>query len=241
VPGTDVRSREGIKWYPVVRVEKYSPDQTQWALEHLDEMWRYERPVRTRSGLLVGPGILHGDWLREVFPGGPEDGVAVDEGNQMVNGGLTNLINLLTGAAASGAAGRPLTLGGGGGAAGSACVGVGVDGTTAFAVGQTHLANSVGEGAAASWYQSMDTGYPTLTVPATINGQSTFQAGVANFAWNEWCWISGAGVPTAGTTLAGVYATSGSGAMLNRKVPSGGLGSKSTGASWVFATTVTFS
>jgi hypothetical protein len=239
VPGGVARSHEGIHWYPRVTVEKYSEDQTQWALHKLRSELSWGRKVL--AGVLgIGVPVLHGDWLRQLFRE-PEDGYAHDEGNQMVNGGLTNLINLLTGATPSGAAGRPLTLGAGGGAAGSPCVGVGIDGTTAFSVTQTHLANSVGEGSSASWYQSMDTGYPTLTTPAVVNGQSTFQSGAANFAWNEWCWVSGAGVPTAGYTLAGVYATAGSGAMLNRKIPPSGLGSKSSGAAWVFATTVTFS
>jgi hypothetical protein len=212
---------EGIKWYPRVRVARYSVRQTRFA--------------QARHG-----PVLHGDLLRELFAE-PEDGWALDEGNSMVNGGLTNLISLLTGAAPSGAAGRPLTLGAGGAAAGSACVGVGTDGTTTFSAAQAHLANATGEGALHSFYQSMDSGYPTLTTPAQINGQSTFQPGDANFDWFEWCWATGAGVPTPGPVLASVYATAGSAAMLNRKIPPSGLGSKKAGAAWVFQTTVNFS
>jgi hypothetical protein len=230
---------EGIKWYPRVRVERYSAPQTAWAQGILDRQLGWQRAVETSTGLLVR--TLHGDLLRDLFPLGPEEGYAYDEGNSMVNTGLTNLISLLTGAAASGSAGRPLTLGAGGAAAGSACVGVGTDGTTPFAATQTHLANASGEGAGNSWYQSMDSGYPTLTTPAVINGQSTFQAGDANFAWLEWCWVSGAGVPTPGPVLASVYATAGSAAMLNRKIPTSGLGDKRAGAAWVFQTTVSFS
>lgn len=221
-------TREGIKWFPRVTVARYSVGQTQWALEH--PVW--------------GPGAggrLHGDVLRRLFPMGPEDGFAVDEGNSMVNGGLANLAALLTGAAASGSTGRPLLAGLGGGAAGSPCVGVGTDGTTAFAATQVHLANASGEGAGNSWYQSMDTGYPQLAAPATLNGQSTFQATDANFEWLEWCWVSGAGAPTAGPVLASVFATGGSGAMMNRKIPAGGLGRKDPGAAWVFQTSVVFS
>jgi hypothetical protein len=215
-------TREAIRWYPRVRICRYSIDQTRWALRHLDTE------------------VLHGDHLAMLFPRGPEDGYAFDEGNQMVNGGLTNLINLLTGATPSGNAGRPLSLGLGGGAAGSAVVGVGTDGTTAFSVAQTHLANATGEGSANSYYQSMDSGYPTLTTPAQINGQSTFQAVNANFSWLEWCWAAGAGVPTAGPVFSGVYGTSGSGVMMNRKIPPSGLGQKMAGAAWVFQTSVTF-
>jgi hypothetical protein len=188
-----------------------------------------------------GP-VLHGDRLRLLFRE-PEDGYAYDEGNALVNGGLTNLINLLTGTAPSGSNSRPLSLGLGGGVANSAVVGVGSDGTTAFAATQTHLSNAAGEAATSSWYQSMDTGYPTLTTPNVINGQSTFQASNANFAWLEWCYATGAGAPTAGAVLGSVYATGGSGAMLNRKIPtgSGGLGTKGAGAAWVFQSNVTFS
>lgn len=218
---TECFSGDGIRWYPRVRVARYSPEQTAWATGRL------------------GP-VLHGDQLRALFAE-PEDGFAFDEGNNMVNGGLTNLINLLTGATPSGATGRPLSLGLGGGAAGSACVGVGTDVTTAFAATQAHLANATGEGSSNSWYQSMDAGYPTLTSPNVINGQSTFQAGNANFVWGEWCYVSGAGVPTAGAVLGSVYATGGSGAMMNRKIPASPLGSKMAGAAWVFQTTVTFS
>lgn len=230
---------EGIKWYPRVRVARYSISQTQWAQGILERQLGWQRAVETSTGLLVR--VLHGDLLRDLFPMGPEDGYALDEGNSMVNGGLTNLISLLTGAAPSGAAGRPLTLGAGGAAAGSACVGVGTDGTTAFAAAQTHLANATGEGALNSFYQSMDSGYPTLTTPAQINGQSTFQPASANFDWLEWCWATGAGVPTPGPVLSSVYATAGSAAMLNRKIPPSGLGSKKAGAAWVFQTTVNFS
>ena len=216
-------TRDSIKWYPRVTVLRYSQDQTRWA----------QRRLFMRR--------LHGDVLQTLFPGGPEDGIARDEGNSMVNGGLTNLINLLTGAAPSGATGRPLTLGAGGGTSGSACIGVGADGTTAFDPTQVHLANASGEGSTHSWYQSMDTGYPTLSTPATINAQSTFQAGDANFSWLEWCWVSGAGVPTAGAVLGSVYATGGSAAMMNRKIPVSGLGQKMAGAAWVFQCAVTFS
>ncbi len=214
-------SAEGIKWHPRVRVARYSAGQARFAQARLGS-------------------VLHGDRLRDLFSE-PEDGYALDEGNAMTSGGLTNLIALLTGAAPSGSAGRPLTLGAGGAAAGSACVGVGTDGTTAFAAAQAHLANATGEGAGSSFYQSMDSGYPTLTAPAQINGQATFQPSDANFDWLEWCWATGAGVPTPGPVLASVYSTAGSAAMLNRKIPPSGLGLKRAGAAWIFESTVLFS
>jgi hypothetical protein len=176
---------DSIRWHPRVTVERYSPEQAAWAERWLAaaRAWGHKREIRA-TGLLTD--VLHGDLLRELFPHGPEDGLAYDEGNQMVNGGLTNLINLVTGTSPSGTNSRPLTLGSGGGAAGSPCVGVGTDGSTAFSVTQTHLANATGEGSANSYYQTMDAGYPTLTTPATINGQSTFAPSAASFTWAEW-------------------------------------------------------
>jgi hypothetical protein len=68
--------REGIRWYPRVRIEKYSPDQTAWA--------------RQRAG------CLSGDLLRILFPV-PECGVITDEGNGVSAAGLANLACVLTG------------------------------------------------------------------------------------------------------------------------------------------------
>jgi hypothetical protein len=229
----DTAERELILWFPRVRVEKYSPDQTRHALRLLDSFRAWKRKPATRSGLVIDR--LHGDWLRELFPSGPEDGYAYSEGNILVNAGLTNLVNLLTGG--TGTAVNPLRPGPGSNSGAAVC-GVGT-GTTAAAVTDTHLG---GDGSSSTaWYQSMDSGYPNVTTPATINGQSTFGNSNANFTWAEWCWVSGAGTVTAGPALASVYGTAGSVAMLNRKVPAGTLGGKASGASWVFQATCTFS
>jgi hypothetical protein len=228
-------SHDSIRWYPRVTVEKYSIDQTRWAENRLAEYAAAGRRPFVYTPHLGSIPVqeLHGDWLRAIFPNGPEDGIAVDEGNLLTNAGLTNLINLLTGA--TGTAINPLRTGG---SSGAAVVGVGSS-STAATTSDTALG---GNGSTTTaYYQSMDASYPSLTTPATINGQSTFATGNANFAWNEWCWATGAGTVTAGGTLASVYATAGSVAMLNHKVPAGGLGTKAAGASWVFSTTVTFS
>lgn len=236
---------EGIKWFPRVQVEKFSVDQTQFALAKLAEQKSWgRRPVIAKLSRLLGREIrvpvLHGDFLRELFPGGPEDGYAFDAGNSMVNGGLTNIVYLLT---QGGSAGGSATAGqnslGSAPGTGKAVIGVG-SGNTAWVATQTALQADNTTGA---WYQGMDSGFPTVTTPATINGQVTVASGNGNFTWNEWCWVTGSGTITASsgplTTAGSVFA--GAASMLNRKVPSSSLGSKASGASWVFTQTVTFS
>jgi hypothetical protein len=215
-----------------VRVEKYSIDQTRWAEARLGHMLD-----GGRAPVVLGEPVvdLHGNWLRELFPAGPEDGIATDEGNMLVNAGLTDLINLMLGN--TGTAINPLRAGPGTNSGAAVC-GVGSSSTTATA---TDTALGGNGSTSTAYYQAMDSSFPSITTPATINGQSTYASGVANFAWNEWCWATGAGTVTAGGTLASVYATASSSAMLNHKIPVGGLGTKASGASWVFSTMVTFS
>lgn len=246
---TPVRcEHDGIKEFPVGTVEKYSPDQSAWAERKLREELSWGRRLLvSRFGLERVPGIgilvplLHGDWLREVFRE-PEDGFAHCEGNIMVTTGLQNLGYLLIGTAASGANGRPLAVSNG--TAGGAICGVGIDtSSTAAAVGDTRLNISGTETSTATWYQIMDSTYPTLSGTGVanggqLNGQSTYGTGNANFAWNEWCWASCAsGTITAGAVLASVATNV---AMLNHWTGTS-LGTKGSGATWVFSTTITFS
>lgn len=231
------REDEGVHWFPRVTVEKYSIDQTAYAERKWEAEASWHRRLLTRSGLVV-PRRLHGDFLREMFDV-PEDGYAYDEGNILVNAGLTNIINLLTGG--TGTAVNPLGVGTSG--TGPAGVGVGSTATAATATDTALGANGTSpNGTVGAWYQAMDASFPSLTTPATINGQSTFASGNANMAWAEWCWITGhstSGGITAGATLASVYGTASSQAMLNHKIAA--LGTKASGASWVFSTTVVFS
>jgi hypothetical protein len=241
---------EHIHWHPYSTIEKYSPDQTRWAERRLREALRWRRlpllnhvPLGENRATLrrhQATGLvhdLHGNWLRELFPGGPEDGLTYDDGNLMVSVGLTQVINMLTGAAQSGTV-RYLT---------NAQTVVGVGTNTAgsgapAAIGDTALKD---DNSANAYYQGSDATFPSLTGPATINNQCTFASGNANFAWNEWCWATGQTI-TAGTHLAtgAVFATLAS--MINHKtnLSSGGgasLGTKGSGASWVFSTTIVFS
>jgi hypothetical protein len=247
---TPVRcEHDGIHWYPRSTVEKYSPDQSSWALAKLDEERSWKRwPLINRLGVNLpqrrwgrtDPGFLHGDWLREIFRE-PEDGYARTEGNILVTTGLQNLGYLLIGTAASGANGRPLVVVAG--VIGGAICGVSIDtSATAAAVGDTRLNISGSEGAN-TWYRPFDPTYPTLSgtgvaAGGQLNGQCTFGSGEANYAWNEWCWAScTSGTITAGTTLASVASNV---AMLNHWTGTT-LGTKGSGATWVFSTTLTFS
>lgn len=246
---------EHIHWHPYVTIEKYSPDQSAWAEKRLAEALSWRRlPVLRRVPLgdhratlrrshLKGqkPQLvheLHGDWLRELFAA-PEEGYAYDDGNLLVNNGLTVIIKLLN--AAGGTSYYPLQNNG---STNNTACGVGA-GTTTATTSDAHLTD---DNSANAYYQGMDATYPNVTTPATINGQSTFASGNANFAWNEWCWATGAGTLTAGTELGtggasgtNIFATASSTNMINHKVPISSLGTKASGASWVFSTTIVFS
>lgn len=111
-----------------------------------------------------------------------------------------------------------------------AVVGVGAT-NTAATVGDTALAANGGS----AWYQAAGGGVSATN--GVITAISTFASADGNFAWNEWCWVVVTGTITASATLANVGSTSEQ--MLNRKVAS--LGTKASGASWVFTTTVTLS
>lgn len=246
---------EHIHWHPYITIEKYSVDQTQWAEERIGNLASWRRlPVlrdirlgeskgrliegvpattlrrhRPHGGQLTVKHDIHGNWLREVFPHGPEDGYAYDDGNLLVNAGLQQIIVLLNTATQGSPTPRAMTN------AQTVC-GVGTTSTAATtadtALGSDNTANA--------YYQGMDATFPNTTNPATMNGQSTFAASNANFAWNEWCWATGQTI-AAGTHLAtgGVFTTLGG--MINHKVPGTSLGTKGSGASWVFTTTIVFS
>lgn len=143
-------------------------------------------------------------------------------GNLITTVGLGNLTNLLI---AGG--GNPLT-------AARAFVGVG-DSSTAAAVGNTDLS-----AASNKYYNTFDANPTRVTTTVTndsVQGVSTFGTSVANFAWEEWGWFTtSSGTITPGTT---VNVSSGTEEIFNRKVAS--MGTKASGASWVFTTKVTFS
>jgi hypothetical protein len=222
---------DGIKWFPRVTVEKYSPDQSAWADRRLhDELSWGRRLLVARLGARVPR--LHGDWLREVFRE-PEDGFAYAEGNSLVNNGLDALGNLVVGS------GTPQSFAPGGVI--HAICGVG-DNAGAFVVTSPAL---LGDGSTShAFYQAMDATYPAVdgTTHGQLNGQSTFISTSANFAtgWVEWCWATSTvaiGASTGGTLAT---LTAGTEVLFNRWTGTT-LGTKGAGATWVFSTTISFS
>lgn len=156
------------------------------------------------------------------FAADPYEVVEVD-GNMIVTTGLGNLTNRFIGGG-----GDPFSNSQG-------FVGVG-DSSTAAAAGQTDL-----QAASNKYYNTLDASNPTRTTTTntndTVQAISTFGTSVANFAWNEWAWFTTTGgTITPGT---GINVSSGTEQMLNRKVAT--MGTKASGATWVFTTTVVFS
>ena len=89
------------------------------------------------------------------------------EGNCLLNGGIDEMWDLITGDSANhfNSAGAQIGVG---------------DSSTAAAAAQTDL-----QAASNKTYKAMDSGYPTSTTQkATF--RASFGAGDANYAWNEW-------------------------------------------------------
>lgn len=159
-----------------------------------------------------------GDWTAEQIDAGlapaPYE-VCIKEDNLLLYGGVSCLWQCLVGNG-TGTAGQTLTFFNNG----NAYLGVG-DSTTAEAATQTDL-----QAATNKLRVAMDATYPqhtdaTTSGAATITFRSTFGSAQANYAWQE----------------AGVFNGSSGGRMLNRKVSS--LGTKASGATWVFTLTIT--
>jgi hypothetical protein len=144
------------------------------------------------------------------------------EGNALVGGGLAFLTAALIGSTYD-----PLTQA-------RAFVGVGSDTGTAVTTSQTDLQG------ASKYYNTFDANPSRVTTSVTndaVQGVSTFGSAVANHVWGEWAWFT----TTTGTITPGtaVNVSSGTETMWNRKQAS--MGTKASGASWVFTTKVTFS
>jgi hypothetical protein len=140
-------------------------------------------------------------------------------GNVLTTVGLNRITSLIIGA------------GGTAFSNGNAAVGVGTSSTGEVA-GNTALG---GDGnSSTARYNAADATYPQQS-NGVITVQATFDSGEANFAWNEWCWVIAPATITEGATLTSL--SSGTEVMLNRKTAS--MGTKASGASWVFTTTVT--
>ena len=103
----------------------------------------------------------------------------------------------------------------------NAAIGVG-DSSTAAAVGQTNL-----QAATNKLRKGMNATFPDQPTNPSVRFQSDFTGAEANYAWLE--------VGTFNNTV------DASGTMLHRLVPSGGLGTKSSGATWTITVTITLS
>jgi len=149
----------------------------------------------------------------EVLFSTPEDGIAESIGNELTTAGLTRITSLI-----NGAGGQALTNT-------ATRIGVG-NSTTVFSAAHTDL--QAAAGSSNRYFMPMDSTYPS-TAAGVITARATFASADGNFAWQEWCLDIGTPTVTAGTTV--------NACMVNRKVAS--LGTKASGASWVFTTTIT--
>lgn len=156
--------------------------------------------------------------------GAPEMGHASEAGNLVVTEGLNQITQLIIG---SGGVSFNITHG---------LVAVG-DSSTAAAVSDTYVTATFTSGS--NCYQNPnDASWPTQS-NGVINSQSTFGSSVAVFAWNGWGWAIYNGTAAANATLSAHGTGSNQAVLVNHKIAS--LGTKGSGAAWVFSTSVTLS
>lgn len=226
-----------ITWHASCAVDKYSPDQVQWAGRRFSEerAWRgqgFRTNVKhTLQRMRYGPLVLDGSDYQRYFPAGPEMGHVVGaDGNLLVNTGLGNIFSLWMGL--TGAAINPIRDVAGG----TSVVGVG-SGAAAAATTDTTLQGNGGS----AWYQGIDATSLATSAINTLVATCTVASGNGNFSWQEWCWATGSGAVTAGanggTTAGSPFATGATWSMVNHKT-NVNLGSKASGSAWVFSTSV---
>jgi len=207
-------THDGITWRAFAHAEKFSPDQARFA----------ERSMAARYGRL--PRRTHGLMLSRILrsTGAPEHGCASAAGNLLVTEGLNQATQLFIG---SGGVTFSNTHG---------LVTVG-DSSTAAAVGDTYVTATFTSGS--NCYQNPnDASFPTQS-NGVVNSQSTFGSGVSNFAWNTWAWAIYNGTAAASATLSAHGTGSNQAVLVNHKVAS--LGTKGSGAAWVFSSSTTLS
>ena len=170
-----------------------------------------------KSGLVEPKATL----LRALC-GDPEDGIAEQDGNLLVTVGLNNITELIIGSGGI-SLDQAHTI-----------AGVGASTANSPAVGDTALTD---DNSANAYYQNVDAGSNPSQSNGVITATCTFTGSNANFAWNEWCLAVTSGSITAGTHLSAMASPSPT--MINHKMYSSGLGTKSSGASWVLTSTIT--
>lgn len=152
-----------------------------WMVEGHVQKWDERTLITASQDLGQDLLVVSGDDLLNL--GVDYDRLTEFEGNNLLNAGITRLLNLLV---VAGGQGYDNT---------HARIGVG-DSTTAFAATQTDLSASSNK-----FYQLMDATYPSVSAQ-TATFRSTFATGDANYAWQEWVIDPGTASNTTGVTPA---------------------------------------
>jgi hypothetical protein len=210
---------DGLTWRAFAHVEKFSSSQAKWAERALERA----QPALAHAQHLTGEyGRFLSYFLRST--GAPELGYASEAGNLLVTEGLNQVTQLIIG---SGGVTFSNTHG---------LVTVG-DSSTAAAIGDTYVTATFTSGS--NCYQNPnDATFPTQS-NGVISSQSTYGSGVANFAWNGWGWAIYNGTAAANATLSAHGTGSNQAVLVNHKIAS--LGTKGSGAAWVFSSSTTLS
>jgi hypothetical protein len=209
-------THDGLNWRAFAHVEKFSPEQVSFAERTMARRMGVTMPVRLRNAQLA-------ELLRAT--GAPELGFASAAGNLLVTEGLNQITSLIINSSSSFAFNNTKGL-----------VTVG-DSTTAASVSDTYVTATFTSGS--NCYQNVnDVSFPTQS-NGVINSQSTYGSGVGNFAWQTWGWASYNGTAAASSTLSAHGTGSNQALLYNHKVAS--LGTKGSGAAWVFSTSITLS
>jgi roadblock/LC7 domain-containing protein len=154
---------------------------------HWHPHWKIER-YASEADRLAGKVYSPEEAMR-LF-GAPQ--VTEWKGNLLLNAGITVLLNLLGGIAATAFSNA------------NAYIGVG-DSSTAAAATQTNL-----QAATNKAYVAMNTGYPSVS-SQTITFQATFGSAAGNYAWNEFIVANGSGGTTALNRVVSAQGTKASG------------------------------
>src|SRR6516164_5858453 len=209
-------THDGLNWRAFAHVEKFSPGQVSFAERTMAHRMGATLPLRLRNAQLA-------ELLRAT--GAPELGYAQLAGNLLVTEGLNQITSLIINSSTNFAFTNTKGL-----------VTVG-DSATAAAVGDTYVTATF-TGTTNCYQNPNDASFPTQS-NGVINSQSTYGSSVANFAWQTWGWASFNGTAAANATPSAHGTGSNQALLINHKVAS--LGTKGSGAAWVFSTSITLS
>jgi len=145
--------------------DTFTHEPMRWLVEGHVQKWDERTLVEAGNDLGKNLLVVQGDDLLHLGVG--YDRLTEFEGNNLLNAGITRLLNLLV---VAGGQGYDNT---------HARIGVG-DSTTAFNATQTDLQASSNK-----FYQLMDSTYPSVSAQ-TATFRSTFGTSDGNYAWQEW-------------------------------------------------------